>query len=64
MHGPRGCYTEYSKSEGEGQISHDIICTWNLKNGTSEDTYKTKLVIENKLMVTSTEIRGRDKMGN
>ena len=29
--GPRECHTEWSKSDREGEISHDIPCMWNLK---------------------------------
>ena len=31
MDGPRDYYTEWSKSDKEGQISYDIIYMWNLK---------------------------------
>ena len=30
------------KSEGEGQISYDITCVWNLTQGTSEPISKTE----------------------
>ena len=30
MDGPRDCYTEWSKSGRERQISYDIIYMWNL----------------------------------
>ena len=43
MDGPRGCHTEWSKSDRERQISYDITYKWNLKrNNTNELTYKTE----------------------
>ena len=45
---------------------YDIIYMWNLKNNTDKLIYKaeTKFTdIENKLMITKGEIRGRDKLG-
>ena len=32
MDGPRGCHTEWSKSDTERQI-YDIVYMWNLKKG-------------------------------
>ena len=40
--GPRDCHTEWSKSDRERQILHDITYMWNLKNGTNELIYKTE----------------------
>ena len=38
---PRECHTEWSKSDREGEISHDIPYMWTLKrNDTNELTYK------------------------
>ena len=31
MDEPRDCYTEWSKSSGERQISYDITYMWNIK---------------------------------
>ena len=36
MDEPRACYTEWSKSEREKQISYINAYIWNLKNGTNE----------------------------
>ena len=39
MDGPRGCHTEWSKSDREREIVYDIPYTWNLKrNDTNELT--------------------------
>ena len=39
MDGPRDCYTEWSKSDLEGEVSYN---TWNLKRSdTDELIYKT-----------------------
>ena len=64
MDGPRDYDTKWSKSERERQISYDVAYMWNLKNK-NELIYKTKIDsdIENKLMVTRGESRGRDKLG-
>ena len=36
----RDCHTEWSKSDREGEIYHDIFYIWNLKrNDTNELTY-------------------------
>ena len=36
------CYTEWSKSDREGEISYDILYMQSLKrNATSEHTYRT-----------------------
>ena len=43
MDGPRDCYTEWSKSDRERQISYDIAYMWNLKNGTNELNYKREI---------------------
>ena len=54
MHGPRESHTESSKSNREGEISHDIPYMWNLKiNDTDELTYKAERDsdLDNKLMV-------------
>ena len=40
--GPRDCHAESSKSDRERQITYDIACMWNLKNGTNELIYKTE----------------------
>ena len=42
MDRPRDCHTELSKSDREGKILYDIFHMWNLKNDTSELTYKTE----------------------
>ena len=36
-------HTEWSKSERERQIPYDNTYTWNLKYGTNEPVYKTKI---------------------
>ena len=40
MDGLRDCHTEWSKSDRERQILHDITYMWNLKNNTNESIYK------------------------
>ena len=43
MDGPRACYTQWSKSDREAEISYHIPHMWNLKrNDTNELTYKTE----------------------
>ena len=42
--GPRDCFTEWSKSNRERQISYDIAYMCNLKkNGTNKLIYKTEI---------------------
>ena len=44
---PRDCYTDWKKSDIEGQISYDITFMWNLKkNGTNEPIYKTEIELQ------------------
>ena len=40
----RECHSEGVKSDREGEILYDILCTWNLKRGKkrNEFTYKTE----------------------
>ena len=55
MDGTRDCHTEWSKSEGERQISYDVAYMWNLKNGykwTYLQNRNRVTDVENKLMVT------------
>ena len=41
MDGPRDCHTEWSKSDRESQIPHDVTYMWNLKkNDTNVLIYK------------------------
>ena len=43
MDGPRKCHTEWSKSDGKGEILYDIPSLWNLKRiDTNELTYKAE----------------------
>ena len=42
MNEPRDCYTEWSKSDTERQISYDIAYMWNLKYDTDELIYETE----------------------
>ena len=43
MDGPEDCHTEWSKSEGEGEISYGISYMRNIKrNDTNELIYKRK----------------------
>ena len=43
MNEPRECYTEWSKSDREGELLYDIPYVWNLRrNDTNEFTYKTE----------------------
>ena len=54
MNGLRECYTKWSKSDREGEISYDISYVWNIKrNDTNEVAYKTDRVtdLENEFMV-------------
>ena len=47
MDGPRDCHNEWSKSDREGQISHNITYMWNLKkSGTNELIYKTEIELK------------------
>ena len=42
MNGLRECYTKWSKSDREGEISYDTSYVWNIKrNDTNEVAYKT-----------------------
>ena len=42
--GPRVCHTEWSKSDKERQISHDITYMWNLnKSDTNEPVCKAEI---------------------
>ena len=38
----KGCYPNWSKSERERQIFHDITYTWSLKYDTNEPIYKAE----------------------
>ena len=51
---PRDCHTEWSESEREGKILHDITYMWNLKKIANALIYRANRVtdVENKLMVT------------
>ena len=54
MDGYRECHTESSKLDREGEISHNLPYTWNLrKNDTYELTSKTERLadLENELIV-------------
>ena len=42
LDGPRDCHTKQTKSEKERQIPHDIMCMWNLKHKTSEQTKQNR----------------------
>ena len=42
MDGPRDYHSKWSKSDREGQISHDITYTGNLKYDTNWLIYKTE----------------------
>ena len=56
MDGPRDCHTEWGKSDGDRQISYDIIYMWNLKKWykwTYLQNRNRVTDVENKLMVTS-----------
>ena len=46
MDGPRDCYTKWSKSDRERQISYDMAYMWNLKKGTNELVYKTEIELQ------------------
>ena len=53
--------SEVSQTE-KRQILYDNTCMYNLKNGTNEPIYKTKIRVtdtENKLMVTKGDVGGR-----
>ena len=55
MDGPRDCHIEWSKSDRERELSHDMPYMRNLKrNDTKELIYKTKTDsdLENEFMVT------------
>ena len=43
MNGPRGCHTEFSKSEREKQIPFIKAYMWNLKNGTDKFICKAEI---------------------
>ena len=68
MDGSRDCHSEWSKSDRERQISHDITHMWNLILKRYKWTYLQNRIrltnIENKLMVTKGETwGGRNKSG-
>ena len=66
MDGPT-CHTEWSKSDRERQISYDIAYMWNLKKWykwTYLQNRNRVTDVENKLMVTMGERRGKDKLGD
>ena len=46
MDGPRDCHTEWSKSDTERQILHDIAYMWNLKNGIDELICKAEIELQ------------------
>ena len=67
MDGPRDCHTEWGKSDGDRQISYDIIYMWNLKKWykwTYLQNRNRVTDVENKLMVTRAERGERDKLGD
>ena len=43
MDGPRGCHTQWNKSDRERQVSYDISYMWILKDGTNELIYKIEI---------------------
>ena len=44
MYGPIECYTEWSKSDREGEILYGTPYMWNLKrNDTNEHIYKKEI---------------------
>ena len=42
MNGPRDCYTEWSKSDREGEILYGIPYMWNLKRNNTNKLTKQK----------------------
>ena len=60
MNGPRKCHINWSKSEKERQIPHDIPYTWNLKYDTNEPMQETNRLtdIENILVVAKGRLKG------
>ena len=55
IHSKTGCYTEWSKSDREGQISYVITYMWKLKKGykwTYLQNGNRVTDVKNKLMVT------------
>ena len=62
MDGPRGCHTDWSKSDRERQISYDITYMWNpkpsfwiyLQNRIYSFIYKW-IYLQNRNIVTDTE---------
>ena len=42
MDGPRDCYTEWSKSDREGEIWYNILSMWNLKRNDTNEFTKQK----------------------
>ena len=66
MDRPRKCYTNWSKSERERKIPHDIPYMWNLKYDTNELIQETDRLtdIENILVVAKGDMgRERDGVG-
>ena len=61
MDGLGGYYVKWNKFDRERQILYDVIYMWNLKklNKLMNTTAKTSKPIENKLVVTSVEGKGR-----
>ena len=63
MNGPRECHTEWSKSDREREVSHDIPYIWNLKR---QDTMNLLTIhrltdLENKLVILlGRRIGGKD----
>ena len=61
MDGPIEFYTEGSKSDREGEISHYILYMWNLKRNDTNKLRKQSLIdLENKLMVAE----GKGELGS
>ena len=62
MEKPKDCHTEWSKSDREGQIPHDITYMWNLKHDTNEPIYKTEICRKQTWLLK--ERGGEDKLGD
>ena len=59
MAGPRDCHTEWSKSDREGEISHDIPYMWNLKGNYAKELMKQKETHRQREWTSGCQ-RGRD----
>ena len=61
---PRACYTEWSKSEREKQISHMSTYIWNLeKNGTDWPIYKAGIETRTQKMDLWAQCGGKQRVG-